>query len=207
MDDGRNHSRSCRPSPLPNCGRGCLSENGTATSNDEGAGRKADEVAMIPVLFNWPAVVASRPSALRTATNALRRHYILPETLLHPAVVDQVRELARLLSAYGLVPTEPQLVAPQAGDTAENWSAHRNFFRPVARHRPTWPGGRRHDPMGPPGGTSIRRCRSGSGNWTAAKDGRRRNHFCLRIRCLTGLRSTAFPDQLQVRSGSGRSWT
>jgi hypothetical protein len=74
---------------------------------------------MTPVLFNWPSVVASRPSALRTATNALRRHYILPETLLHPAVVDQVRELARLLSAYGLVPTEPRLVAPQAGDTAE----------------------------------------------------------------------------------------
>jgi hypothetical protein len=74
---------------------------------------------MKPLLFNWSAVVASHPSALRTATNALCRHYILPETLLHPAVVDQARELARLLSAYGLVPTEPQLVAPQAGNTTE----------------------------------------------------------------------------------------
>jgi hypothetical protein len=74
---------------------------------------------MTPVLFNWPAVVASRPSALRTATNALCRHYILPETMLHPGVIDQVRELARLLSAYSLVPTKPELVAPQAGDTAE----------------------------------------------------------------------------------------
>jgi hypothetical protein len=73
---------------------------------------------MTPLQFNWPAVVAS-PSALRTATNALCRHYILPETLLHPVVIDQARELARLLSAYGLVPTEPQLVAPQAGDTTE----------------------------------------------------------------------------------------
>jgi hypothetical protein len=46
-------------------------------------------------------------------------NYVLPEALLHPAVVDQARELARLLSAYGVVPTEPQLVAPQAGDTTE----------------------------------------------------------------------------------------
>jgi hypothetical protein len=57
--------------------------------------------------------------SLRTATNALCRHYILPETMLHPGVVDQVRELARLLSAYSLFPTEPELVAPQAEDTAE----------------------------------------------------------------------------------------
>ena len=32
---------------------------------------------------------------------------------------DQARELARLLWAYGLVPTEPQIVAPEAGDMAE----------------------------------------------------------------------------------------
>jgi hypothetical protein len=68
---------------------------------------------MTPLQFNWPVVVASSPSALRTATNALCRHYILPETLLHPVVIDQADELARLLPAYGLVPTEPQPVTPQ----------------------------------------------------------------------------------------------
>jgi hypothetical protein len=78
---------------------------------------------MTPVLFNWSAVVAPHPSALRNATNALCRHYILPETLLHPAVVDQVRELARLLSAYGLVPTEPQLVTPDVGNSTREIGA------------------------------------------------------------------------------------
>jgi hypothetical protein len=62
--------------------------------------------AMTPFPPNWLASQPS-PQALQTATDALRRRYVLPETMHHPAVAVQVLELASLLSAYGLIPTEP----------------------------------------------------------------------------------------------------
>jgi hypothetical protein len=57
---------------------------------------------MTPLRTNWPAGLAS-PEALQTATKALSRRYVLPETMLHPVVVGQARELALLLLAYSLV--------------------------------------------------------------------------------------------------------
>ena len=67
---------------------------------------------MTPLRTEWPAGLPS-PEALQTAIDALSRRYIRAETARHPVVVDRARELALLLSAYGLVPTEPPLVPAQ----------------------------------------------------------------------------------------------
>jgi hypothetical protein len=69
---------------------------------------------MTPLRNNCPAGLPS-PRALLTAIDALSRRYVLPETVLHPVVVDQARELALLLSAYAMTPPETPLVAPQSG--------------------------------------------------------------------------------------------
>ena len=69
---------------------------------------------MKPLGTKWPAGLPS-PQALQTAVDALSRRYVQPETALHPVVIDQARELALLLSAYGLVPTEPQPLASRSG--------------------------------------------------------------------------------------------
>jgi hypothetical protein len=62
---------------------------------------------------NWPAGLPS-PEALQTATEALRRQYVLPATVLHPVVLRQALELGYLLSAYGLVPAEPHPATPHS---------------------------------------------------------------------------------------------
>jgi CheY-like chemotaxis protein len=49
------------------------------------------------------------PQALKTATDAVARKYVLPETLLHPVVQSYIIKLAGWLTAYGLVPTEPDI--------------------------------------------------------------------------------------------------
>jgi hypothetical protein len=68
---------------------------------------------MKPLGTKWPAGLPS-PQALETTIDALSRHYVQPETALHPVVVDKAHELALLLSAYGLVP-EPQHLASRSG--------------------------------------------------------------------------------------------
>ena len=40
--------------------------------------------------------------ALQMATDAMRRHYVLPETMEHPAVRSECLRLAYLIQAYGL---------------------------------------------------------------------------------------------------------
>jgi hypothetical protein len=72
------------------------------------------EAAMTLLRPNWPAGLPS-PDALQTATEALSRHYVLAETLLEPVVLGEAIELAYLLSAYGLVPTQPQTAAEPSG--------------------------------------------------------------------------------------------
>jgi hypothetical protein len=62
---------------------------------------------------NWPAGLPS-PLALQAATEAIRRQYVLPATMLHPAVARQALELGYLMSAYGLVPAEAQPAAVQS---------------------------------------------------------------------------------------------
>jgi hypothetical protein len=69
---------------------------------------------MKPIGTKWPAGLPS-PQALQTAIDVLSRRYVQPETALHPVVIDQARELALLLSAYSLVPTEPQPLASRSG--------------------------------------------------------------------------------------------
>ena len=47
------------------------------------------------------------PEAIRTATDATRRRYVLPETMHHPEVRFQCLWLAYLIQAYGLVTATP----------------------------------------------------------------------------------------------------
>ena len=96
---------------------------------------------MTPLRPVWPAGLPS-PEALQMATEALGQHYVLAETLQEPVVVAEAIQLAYLLSAYGLVPTQPRSVACAAGmaddDDQQLVSHQRKFDRPRYR-RPSWP--------------------------------------------------------------------
>ena len=48
------------------------------------------------------------PEALRAATDAMRRRYVLPETMEHPAVRSECLRLAYLIQAYGLASPKPE---------------------------------------------------------------------------------------------------
>jgi hypothetical protein len=93
---------------------------------------------MTPLRPVWPAGLPS-PEALKMATEALGQHYVLPETLREPVVVAEAIQLAYLLSAYGLVPTQPRPAAAQsdvARDDARNLSRTKaRFDRPRCAHR------------------------------------------------------------------------
>ena len=52
--------------------------------------------------------------ALQMAADALSRHYVLPETMRHPAVQSATRSLAYTLMAYGLAQTRPDPAAAQS---------------------------------------------------------------------------------------------
>ena len=62
---------------------------------------------------NWPTGLPS-PDVLQAATEAMRRQYVVPATMLHPMVARQALELGYLLSAYGLAPAEPHPATPQS---------------------------------------------------------------------------------------------
>ncbi len=88
---------------------------------------------------NWPVGLPS-PQALQIATDAMCRQYVLAETMLHKVVIAQALELAYLLSAYGLVPQEPQPAALQT-DSVEDTATKllrttraRNRRRSASRH-------------------------------------------------------------------------
>ena len=65
------------------------------------------EAAVTPLRPRRPPGLPSA-KALHFATEVVCRVSVLPETQLHPEIDDQVLQLAYLLTAYGLVPTEPQ---------------------------------------------------------------------------------------------------
>ena len=48
------------------------------------------------------------PEALQMATEAMRRHYVLTETMEHPAVKAECLRLAYLIQAYDLASTKPK---------------------------------------------------------------------------------------------------
>ena len=48
------------------------------------------------------------PEALQMATEAMRRHYVLSETMEHPTVRSESLRLAYLIQAYGLASTKPE---------------------------------------------------------------------------------------------------
>ena len=55
-----------------------------------------------------PTLGMPSPEALRMATDAMRRYYVLPETMEHPAVMSECLHLAYLIQAYGLGTTKPE---------------------------------------------------------------------------------------------------
>ena len=61
----------------------------------------------------WPS-----PEALHLATAVVRRGYILPETMEHPVVKFETINLAFLIMALGLAPTDPACRAACDGTDA-----------------------------------------------------------------------------------------
>jgi hypothetical protein len=49
--------------------------------------------------------------ALQLATDAIRRRYVLPETMAHPSVRSECMRLAYMIMACGLVPRPPGICA------------------------------------------------------------------------------------------------
>ena len=58
----------------------------------------------------WPPGLPD-PYVVQAATDAIGGHFVLAESTSHPVVVSQAIELAYLLSAYGLVASEPERTA------------------------------------------------------------------------------------------------
>ena len=65
---------------------------------------------MVSIRPKWPAGLPD-PHVVQAATEAIGGHFVLAESMSHPVVVSQVIELAYMLAAYGLVPSEPQCIA------------------------------------------------------------------------------------------------
>ena len=76
--------------------------------------------------------------ALQMAADAMSRHYVLPETMRHPAIQSATRSLAYTLMAYGLAQTQPD---PAAAQSARAAAEQRGTRRPVVGHRSPHPGG------------------------------------------------------------------
>ena len=55
------------------------------------------------------------------ATVAMRRHYVLPETIEHPAVRSECLRLAYLIQAYGLASTKSEPQHEGQGESREMW--------------------------------------------------------------------------------------
>jgi hypothetical protein len=86
-----------------------------------GCGRKVDD---------WPAGLPD-PHVVQAATEAIGGHFVLGESVSHPVVVNQGIELAYLLSAYGLVASEPERTA-----TSECSDRSRSTLATGRRNRP-----------------------------------------------------------------------
>jgi CheY-like chemotaxis protein len=72
----------------------------------------ADVAAFRTTELDTPLGMPS-PEALRMATKAMCKHYIMPETKNHPVVRSECMRLAYTLYAYGLVPTNPECAVTQ----------------------------------------------------------------------------------------------
>ena len=60
--------------------------------------------------------------ALQIATEAVRRHYVLPETMRHSVVSAECLQLAYLIQAYGLASRPPE-AHPTSKVAAGHWAA------------------------------------------------------------------------------------
>jgi hypothetical protein len=65
----------------------------------------SEEAAMVTLRRRCSADQPTR-HAMQMAREALRRGFVLPETVSHPVIEKQVMSLAYLLMAYGLVPEQ-----------------------------------------------------------------------------------------------------
>ena len=76
------------------------------------------------VLLGMPS-----PGALQMAIDAMGRHYVLPETMEHPAIRTECLRLAYLIQAYGLAAIRPE----QRHDRTEERSYATAPFRDSTR--------------------------------------------------------------------------
>ena len=76
------------------------------------------------VLLGMPS-----PGALQMAIGAMGRHYVLPETMEHPAIRTECLRLAYLIQAYGSAATRPE----QRHDRTEERSYATAPFRDCGR--------------------------------------------------------------------------
>jgi two-component system cell cycle response regulator CpdR len=82
------------------------------------------EERMARLAIEAPSSLPS-PQALKMATDAVRRNYAYPETMLDPVVAGSIRKLAYDLMAYSMVPPEPAAVI---GQSAQSSSAVRHVL-------------------------------------------------------------------------------
>ncbi len=64
--------------------------------------------------------------ALQMAADAMSRHYVLPETMRHPAIQSATRSLAYTLMAYGLGRTKPEPAGAQSDMALRQSSVERS---------------------------------------------------------------------------------
>jgi CheY-like chemotaxis protein len=64
--------------------------------------------------------------ALQMAADAMSRHYVLPETMLHPAIQSATRSLAYTLMAYGLAGPKPEPAGAQSDMALRHSGAERS---------------------------------------------------------------------------------
>jgi len=84
-----------------------------------------------------PTLGMPSPKALRMATDAMRRYFVLPETMEHPAVRSECLRLAYLIQAYGLASTKPESqddVTEKQRDGGSLQCAPTPPFRDCSRH-------------------------------------------------------------------------
>jgi hypothetical protein len=63
---------------------------------------------MLPIEHPYPdeSMGLPSPEALQLATDAIRRRYVLPETMEHPSVRSECMRLAYMIMACGLAPPD-----------------------------------------------------------------------------------------------------
>lgn len=91
------------------------------------AHRPVDSFTSPPAHEEMPLGMPS-PEALQMAAEAMGKHYIMPETMDHPAIRSACMRLAYTLMAFGLVPSKAKNAVPQPVVAAAARFVGKNFL-------------------------------------------------------------------------------